>query len=97
MFDLNRKALALLFAAFASTLAAAADRVASVAEPPSSAEAGPDGDHGMLVDRNHALVKATNSSASIVLRPFARSLQEAAAGPADFHIPFVQNGNHRAG
>jgi hypothetical protein len=49
------------------------------------------GDHGKLVDLIHALDRATHSSTKIVLRPFARSLKETAAGLADFHIPLIEN------
>lgn len=71
--------------------AEAYDRVASIGESPISAEADPAGGHGMLVDLVRALDKATHSSTKIVLRPFARSLKETAAGRADFHIPLIQN------
>jgi hypothetical protein len=74
----------------------AQDRIASIGESPFSAESGPTGDHGMLVDLVHALDQATHSSTKIVLRPFARSLKETAAGHADFHIPFIQNGDSPA-
>jgi len=83
-----------LVGSFCSTVAAEAeafDRVASVGESPISAETGPDGDHGMLVDLLHALDRVTHSSTKMVLRPFARSFIETAAGHADFHIPFIQN------
>src|SRR5882757_246967 len=71
--------------------AKAQDRVASIAESPFSAESTATGDRGMLVDLVRALDKATNSTTKIVLRPFARSLRETAAGLADFHIPLIQN------
>jgi hypothetical protein len=71
--------------------AKAQDRVASIAESPFSAESTATGDRGMLVDLVRALDKATNSTTKIVLRPFARSLKETAAGLADFHIPLIQN------
>ena len=74
----------------------AQDRIASIGESPISAESGPAGDHGMLVDLVHALDEVTHSSTKIVLRPFARSLKETAAGRADFHIPFIQNGESPA-
>ena len=76
--------------------AEAYDRVASIGESPISAEADASGGHGMLVDLVRALDKATHSSTKIVLRPFARSLKETAAGHADFHIPLIQNGNSMA-
>jgi hypothetical protein len=79
------------FGAAAAFDAGAQDRVASIGESPFSAESGASGNHGMLVDLVHALDGATNSSTKIVLRPFARSLKETAAGRADFHIPFIQN------
>ena len=81
-----------LIGSFSSAVAAEVyDRVASVGESPISAEAGPAGDHGMLVDLLRALDRVTHSSTKIVLRPFARSFIETAAGRADFHIPFIQN------
>ena len=81
-----------LVGSFCSAVAAQAyDRVASVGESPFSAETGPAGDHGMLVDLLRALDRVTHSSTKIVLRPFARSFIETAAGHADFHIPFIQN------
>lgn len=84
--------LLVLVAGFCSACRAEAyDRVASVGESPNSAEASATGDHGMLVDLIRALDKATHSSTKIVLRPFARSFRETAAGRADFHIPFIQN------
>jgi len=72
------------------------DRVASIGESPISAEADTKGGHGMLVDVVRALDKATHSSTKIVLRPFARSLKETAAGHADFHLPLIQNGDSPA-
>ena len=81
-----------LVGGFCSAVAAETyDRVASVGESPISAETGPAGDHGMLVDLLRALDRVTHSSTKIVLRPFARSFIETAAGHADFHIPFIQN------
>jgi hypothetical protein len=83
-----------LFLAGSFCLAAAAeayDRVASVGESPNSAETSPAGDHGMVIDLLRALDKATHSSTKIIVRPFARSFIETAAGHADFHIPFIQN------
>ena len=76
--------------------AKAEDRIASIGESPVSAEADASGGHGMLVDLVRALDKATHSSTKIVLRPFARSLKETAAGRADFHIPLIQDGNSPA-
>ena len=81
-----------LVGSFCSAVAGEAyDRIASVGESPISAETGPDCDHGMLVDLLRALDRVTHSSTKIVLRPFARSFIETAAGHADFHIPFIQN------
>jgi hypothetical protein len=68
-----------------------ADRIASIGESPHSAEPDAAGGHGMLVDLVRALDRATNSSTRIVLRPFARSLKETAAGMADFHLPLIQS------
>ncbi len=50
----------------------------------------------MLVDLVHALDRATHSTTKIVLRPFARSLEETAAGLADFHLPLIQSGDSPA-
>jgi hypothetical protein len=81
-----------LVGSFCPAVAAEAyDRVASVGESPISAETGPSGNHGMLIDLLRALDRVTHSSTKIVLRPFARSFIETAAGHADFHIPFIQN------
>jgi hypothetical protein len=89
--------LLLLAGAFCATSHAQTyDRVASIGESPFSAEEGDKGDRGMLVDLVHALDKATHSSTKIILRPFARSLLETAAGKADFHLPLIQNGNSSA-
>jgi hypothetical protein len=70
--------------------AQAYDRVVSIGESPNSAEPDASGGHGMLLDLVRALDKATHSSTKIVLRPFARSFRETAAGHADFHIPLIQ-------
>ncbi len=75
----------------AASHAAAQDRIASIGKSPFSAESDETGDRGMLVDLIRALDRATNSSTKIVLRPFARSLKDTAAGLADFHIPFIQD------
>jgi len=77
-----------LFTAFD---AGAEDRVASIGRSAFSAEPDATGGHGMIVDLVRALDKATHSSTKIVVRPFARSLKETAAGHADFHIPLIQN------
>ena len=76
--------------AFTALFAAAHDRVASIAESTISAtdRASP---HQMLVELVHAMDRATHSSTKIVLRPFARSLKETAAGLADFHLPLIQD------
>lgn len=81
----------LIVAAGMALDAHAFDRVASIGESPFSAELDAAGAHGMLVDLVRALDNATHTSTKIELRPFARSLQETAAGLADFHIPFIQN------
>ncbi|HTZ78658.1 MAG TPA: hypothetical protein VMC10_12145 [Stellaceae bacterium] len=75
----------------AAAPAEAADRVASVAESPFSSEPGVAPGHLALVDLIHALDRVTHSSTRIVLRPFARSLKDTAAGLADFHLPFIQD------
>ena len=91
MVRLTAMALVLVGSFCCAVTADAYDRVASVGESPISAETGPAGDHGMLVDLLRALDRVTHSSTKIVLRPFARSFIETAAGHADFHIPFIQN------
>lgn len=91
MVRLTAMALVLVGSLCSAVAAQAYDRVASVGESPISAEPGPAGDHGMLVDLLRALDRVTHSSTKIVLRPFARSFIETAAGHADFHIPFIQN------
>jgi hypothetical protein len=75
----------------AASHAQAEDRIASVGMSPFSSESDASGDHGMLVDLIHGLDAATNSSTKIVLRPFARSLIDTAAGLADFHLPLIQD------
>jgi polar amino acid transport system substrate-binding protein len=81
----------LIAGVFTAFHAEAYDRVVSIGESPHSAEPDAAGGHGMLVDLVHALDRATHSSTKIVLRPFARSFKETAAGLADFHIPLIQN------
>ena len=76
-----------------TSMASTFDRVVSVGESPHSAEPDATGGHGMLVDLIRALDRVTHSSSKIVLRPFARSLKETAAGHADFHIPLIQGEN----
>jgi hypothetical protein len=72
--------------------AAAYDRVASIGESPFSFVSDPQAaPSGVLVDIVHALDRATHSSTKIVMRPFARSLKETAAGLADFHFPLIQS------
>ncbi|WP_342619526.1 hypothetical protein [Rhodoferax sp. GW822-FHT02A01] len=86
----------ILVTGFPALQAQAEDRVVSIGESPFSAEADANGGHGRLVDLIRALDRATHSSTKIVLRPFARSLEETAAGHADFHIPLIQNGDSSA-
>jgi len=71
--------------------AAAYDRVGSIGQSPFSVESNAKGPQGVMVDLVHALDRVTHSSTKIVLRPFARSLEETAAGLADFHIPLIQS------
>jgi len=68
------------------------DRVASLAENPSSQKDGVDA-QGKPPDLIRELDRATHTTTKIVLRPFARSLLETAKGNADFHIPFIQVGD----
>jgi len=70
--------------------AQAYDRVASLGESPFASAFDDTGNHGTMVDLIGALDRVTQSSTEIVLRPFARSLQETAEGHADFHLPFIQ-------
>ena len=81
----------LVVGAFTALQARAQDRVASIAQSPLSTESDAKAPHGMLVELVRAMDKGTHSSTKIVLRPFARSLRETAAGLADFHIPLIQN------
>jgi hypothetical protein len=85
--------LVLIGSLCATSHAQSYDRVASIGESPGSAEEGDKGVRGMLVELVQALDRVTHSSTKIVLRPFARSLLETAAGKADFHLPLIQNGN----
>jgi hypothetical protein len=77
--------------AFTTLGAAAYDRIGSIGQSPFSVESDAKGPQGVMVDLVHALDRATHSSTKIVLRPFARSLEETAAGLADFHIPLIQS------
>jgi hypothetical protein len=86
-------AMVLAFAFCPVSQAQAYDRVVSIGESPNSAEPDASGGHGMLLDLVRALDRATHSSTKIVLRPFARSFRETAAGLADFHIPLIQGDN----
>jgi hypothetical protein len=76
----------------ASAYAQAYDRVASLAESPISPKDGKNVDVSLpnLIDE---LDRATHTRTKIVLRPFARSLADTAAGKADLHIPFIQVGD----
>lgn len=67
------------------------DRVASLGESPIVAEGGVEGPRGTLIDLIRALDRATHTTTKVVVRPFARSLRETAAGHADFHFPLVEN------
>ena len=85
---------ALLLAALACAGAAAWDRTASVGDSsPAPGRDDPDAAYQRLVRVIEAMDRATRSSTNIAVRPFARSLQETAAGRADFHFPFAQVGD----
>jgi hypothetical protein len=82
---------------FTAFHAAAEDRVASLGDSsPAPVETVATAVYSKLIDIVHALDKATHSSTKIIVQPFARSLKETAAGHADFHIPFIQNGDSKA-
>src|SRR5882724_10384831 len=81
----------LVAGAFTAFQAKGQDRVASIAQSPFSAESDANAGHGMMIELVRAMDKGTHSSTKIVLRPFARSLRETAAGLADFHLPLIQN------
>jgi len=67
------------------------DRTASVGDSsPAAAQADPAAPYRNLVRVIEAMDRATNTRTRVVLRPFARSLQETAAGQADFHLPYIQ-------
>lgn len=90
-------AFAVFVGVFTAFHAQAQDRVASIGETSSlSTGVSATPPYSKLVDIVHALDKATNTSTKIVIRPFARSLRETAAGNADFHLPFIQNGSSPA-
>jgi hypothetical protein len=94
MVRLNVIAWVLIAGVFVTFHAEAQDRVASIgSSSPDTIEVGTTGVYGKLVDIIRALDKATHTSTKIVLRPFARSLKETAAGHADFHLPLIQNGD----
>jgi hypothetical protein len=75
---------------FAAFHAVAHDRIASIGDSGPSSEAAT-APTQRLVELVRALDRATHSSTKVVLRPFARSLEETAAGLADFHIPLMQS------
>jgi hypothetical protein len=82
---------ALAWAASGASAAGAYDLTASVGDSsPAAAQADPGAPYRNLVRVIEAMDRATNRSTRVVLRPFARSLQETAAGHADFHVPFIQ-------
>ena len=68
------------------------DRTASIGDSRESAEADAEGQNSKLVAVIRAMDRETNSSTQIIQRPFPRSLKETAAGRADFHLPFIDNG-----
>ena len=90
---MRRAVIAALLAAATIPVSEAHDRVASIAQARFSTESDTAGPHWMLINLVHALDRVTNSSTKIVLRPFARSLEETAAGLADFHLPLIQSGD----
>ena len=72
--------------------AGAFDRTASIGDSRESAEADAEGGNSKLEALIRAMDQETNSSTQIIQRPFPRSLKETAAGRADFHVPFIDNG-----
>lgn len=62
------------------------DRVASIA----TASDGPRSNRQTMIELIRALDRVTKSTTKVVFRPFARSLQETAAGRADFHFPLIE-------
>jgi hypothetical protein len=94
MVRLNVITWILIVGVFMTFNAEAQDRVASIGNSsPDTIEVGTAGVYDKLVDIVRALDRDTHSSTKIVLRPFARSLKETAAGHADFHIPLIQDGD----
>ena len=64
----------------------AADYRASLAEMPVSAE---NSDKGVLVDLVKAISLESGKDISLVVEPFARSMNNVKAGKADFHMPLI--------
>ncbi len=88
-----RTILLVLAAALCNPAAAGSyDRTVSIGGSRSSAETDAAGKDAKLAAIIRAMDRATNSSTRILQRPFPRSLKETAAGYADFHIPFIDNG-----
>ena len=69
------------------------DRVASIAQSPLPHRADMPGGEDQLIALVKAMDKATHSSTRIITSPFSRSLRRTASGEADFHLPFIQEGN----
>lgn len=86
-------ACAVALSVFCLPGAYAQDRIVSIGKSPFTAEEDANGMHGKLVDLVRALDRVTHSTSKIVIRPFARSLEQTAAGEADIHIPLIQNGD----
>lgn len=71
----------------------AADRLATIGDssPAAATGTGP-GPYNRLVEIVQAMDRATHSTTRVEVLPFARALKETAAGHADFHLPFIQDG-----
>jgi hypothetical protein len=72
------------------------DRVASIAQSPLPRRADMPAGEDQLIALVKAMDKATHSSTRITTSPFSRSLMRTASGEADFHLPFIQDGNSPA-
>jgi hypothetical protein len=88
----GRRAIAAALVLVAAQAATAQDRIASIGDTAPAAETAQEagGAYLKLEALIRAMDRATHSSTRIVVRPFARSLQETAAGQADFHLPLAQ-------
>lgn len=70
----------------ASTLAYAQDYKATLAKMPGYAEST---EKGILVDLVKAIASESGKNISLVVEPFARSMNNVTSGKADFHMPLI--------